>query len=189
MPEEAEDASDNSSPSGAEPRNAFSSPQERTDYSGSRASSSPFGRPSKQQDLSRCILLGPHNLAKLFGNKHIIENSETLFVKTGYFNNSPKSTHLTSISGTLDNNLSGPKTVEELINALNQESRKNNNGEIVMDLLGELYGGIEKANAKESTRINSKMKIQILKCLYQYVELQNDELLLEIARIIFLVGT
>lgn len=58
-----------------------------------------------------------------------------------------------------------------------------------MDLLGELYGGIEQANAKESTRINSKMKIQILKCLYQYVELQNDELLLEIARIIFLVGT
>ncbi|KAF2880199.1 hypothetical protein ILUMI_26000 [Ignelater luminosus] len=149
-------------------RKAFSSPQERTDFNENLANKdSPFDRPSQQQNnLSKCLLLGPQNLNKLFENKQIVENSETLFTKTDSNSNKPKE-----------------NTVENILELLNQESKRSNNEAIVINLLSNLYNCMEKENCLNAN-IDSKMKIRILKCLYKYVESQNEKLLLNIARII-----
>ncbi|KAJ3654800.1 hypothetical protein Zmor_013962 [Zophobas morio] len=156
LPEEQEELKN------TEPRKAFSSPQERTDFNENL--DSPFGRSSiKQKNLSQCLLLGPQNLNKIFDNKHIIENSETLFVRTAAE--------------------SKERSVEDVINDLNYESVKMDNEDRVIELLGELYDRMETENLL-NTKVSSKMKIHILKALYKYVESQNEKLLLNIARVI-----
>lgn len=57
----------------------------------------------------------------------------------------------------------------------------------IMKILEELYECLDK-NKLFGSKITSKMKIQILKCLYKQVESQNEELLLQIARIILTVS-
>ncbi|KAK9693613.1 hypothetical protein QE152_g34085 [Popillia japonica] len=145
-------------------RNAFSSPQEKTEYNEKIKNASPFGRSSKKQSLSQCLLLEPQNLSKIFENKQIIENSETLFVKT-------------------DDTTAKDKTVDEIIELLIAESVKTQNDTSVIELLDILYNCMEKNNML-TTKISSKTKIHILKCLYKFVESQNEKLLLSIARII-----
>jgi hypothetical protein len=157
VPEERESPE----PKNAEPRKAFSSPQERTDFDNLE---SPFGRSStKHKNLSQCLLLGPQNLNKIFDNRHIIENSETLFVRTAAE--------------------SKERNVDDIINELNYESTRVDNESLVIDLLDELYQCMEKEHLL-ATKVGSKMKIHILKALYKYVESQNEKLLLNIARVI-----
>lgn len=109
-------------------------------------------------------------------------------MKTGYFNNSSKDVKLNSTQNSLDfMNTSKLQTIEDVIIILNKESRKCNNETIIINLLSELYNRVKETNLSESSKINSKTKIYILKCLYQFVEYQNERLLLEIARIILLV--
>lgn len=146
-------------------RNAFSSPQEPTECNQNK-SDSPFGRPSKQQSLSRCLLLGPQNLDKIFGNQQIIENSTTLFIQK-----------------VLD---SKEKSVDDIINCLNLESNKHDNEETIVQLLDEFYNCLDRENLLQ-IKISSKLKINILKCLYKFVESANERILLGIARIILAI--
>ncbi|RZB39285.1 armadillo repeat-containing protein 2 [Asbolus verrucosus] len=176
LPEERESPEPNS-----EPRKAFSSPQERTDFNENY--DSPFGRCStKQQNLSQCLLLGPQNLNKIFDNRHIIENSETLFVRTGYFNRELSSQLRNKVQNSIlaENK---ERTVDDVINDLNYESIRMDNEGAVIELLDELYECMEKEDLL-TTKVSSKMKIHILKALYKYVESQNERLLLNIARVI-----
>lgn len=162
-----------------EPRKAFSSPQERTDF---LENDSPFGRSSsKQRNLSQCLLLGPQNLNKIFDNRQIIEHSETLFIRTGYLTReiSPKRKNLV-----LHNSiLADVRTVEDVVNDLNTESTRMDNDNYVIELLNELYEFMDRENLKGS-KIGSKLKIHILKGLYRFVESQNEQVLLSIARVI-----
>ncbi|XP_049822564.1 armadillo repeat-containing protein 2 isoform X2 [Aethina tumida] len=147
-------------PRSSESRNAFSSPQERTSYD----FDSPFGRPSsKQQSLSQCLLLGPQNLDKLFDNKHIIEHSESLFSKSV--------------------DTKKLRTVDDVLISLNKESERKYKDDVVISLLHELYDCMEKEKLLEG-KINSKLKIQILKTLYKFVESQEERILIIIAKII-----
>lgn len=166
-----------------ESRNAFSSPQERTDYNNDK---SPFGRPSKKQNLSQCLLLGPQNLNKLFDNQNIINNSDTLFVRTGYFNRHLKSqiTNKNTILVETDFNV---RTLNDILNDLNYEQQSNHmNDEHIIELFNELYDFMENDKLLDG-KICSKIKIQILKCLYKFVESKNDQLLICIGKIILAV--
>nr|XP_022913013.1 armadillo repeat-containing protein 2 isoform X1 [Onthophagus taurus] len=166
-------------------RNAFSSPQEKTDFNQLR-NESPFGRPSKKQTLSECLLLGPQNLNKIFGNKQIVYDSETLFIESGYFKQDQgknvASTNYYSFDKTVENK-NKINTVDDVLNLLNVETSKNDNEILIIDLLDELYKCMENENMING-KVNSKTKIHILKCLYKFVESYNEELLLALARII-----
>lgn len=180
VPEEYEDVQE----SPLETRNAFSSPQERTDFNENLRTETPFGRPSKQQNLSQCLLLEPQNLTKIFDNKQIVQNSETLFIKTGYFHkfsNNSRNPKPSSLEAEVKE-----KTVDDVINILNVESIKKNNDDIVIECLNDLYDCMEKEDMLNN-KVSSKTKIYILKCLYKYVESQNEKLLLGIARVILAV--
>ncbi|KYB28498.1 armadillo repeat-containing protein 2 isoform X1 [Tribolium castaneum] len=175
LPEEQES---NSADSKTE-RKAFSSPQERTDFN---EDDSPFGRSSsKQKNLSQCLLLGPQNLNKIFDNRHIIENSETLFVGTGYLNRGQNPHRGNKVQNSILENKE--RNIDDVIDDLNNESNRMDNEDFVIELLEELYGKMEKANLL-STKVSSKMKIHVLKALYKFVESQNERLLLNIARVI-----
>ncbi|XP_044752199.1 armadillo repeat-containing protein 2 isoform X2 [Coccinella septempunctata] len=156
LPEEAEEVK------APQFRNAYSSPEEKTEYNQSKFDS-PFGRPSKRQDLAKCLLLGPQNLEKIFDNRQIIENSTTLFVEK-----------------VLD---AKDKTVDDILQCLNMEAGRGANEETVVRLLSEMYDCMERQKMLD-VKVTSKMKIQILKCLYKYVESTNQVLLLSLARII-----
>ncbi|KAG5874097.1 hypothetical protein JTB14_005894 [Gonioctena quinquepunctata] len=144
-----------------ETRNAFSSPQERTNYNGS---SSPFDRPShRQHNLSQCLLLGPQNLEKIFDNKQIIENSQTLFLNT--------------VKEKKDRNF------EDVLTDLNCENEKKYEEDRVIILLNELFECMEKEDMVNQ-KVASKVKMRILKCLYKFVESQNEQILINIAKII-----
>ncbi|CAH1117951.1 unnamed protein product [Phaedon cochleariae] len=158
LPEESECPS---APQKVESRNAFSSPQERTDFT---ESNSLFGRPSsKQKNLSQCLLLGPQNLEKIFDNKHIVEHSQTLFLNT--------------VDDKKD------RTFEDVLTDLNSENEKNFDEDRVVTLLNELYDCMEKESLNNQ-KASSKLKIRVLKCLYKFVESQNELILINIAKII-----
>ncbi|KRT79515.1 hypothetical protein AMK59_8475 [Oryctes borbonicus] len=180
LPEEAETAFNIN----FDGRKAFSSPQEKTEFSELSKNNSPFGRSSKKHSLSQCLLLEPQNLSKIFENKQIIENSETLFIKTGYFNNViDVNKSDTKIYALDDAATAKDKTVDEVIELLIAESVKTHNDADVIELLGVLYECMEKENMLNA-KVSSKTKIHILKCLYKFVESHNEKLLLSIARII-----
>lgn len=178
-------------------RNAFSSPQERTDYNDNH-NQTPFGRPFRQQqNLSQCLLLGPQNLNKIFENKQIVNSSENLFGQTGYIHIQPVVWRNSSypLAGNTRGKLPPPPplTVTTVIDSLNKESAhqptpdSNVNEPVVIGLLNSLYDCMETEGMLNS-KVSSKMKIHILKCLYKYVESKNEELLLAIARIILAVS-
>ncbi|KAF7271472.1 hypothetical protein GWI33_015641 [Rhynchophorus ferrugineus] len=147
-----------------EGRNAFSSPQERTDF---EETNSMFGRPSvKQSNLSECLLLGPQNLTKIFDNKQIIEHSESLFTQTA--------------EGTRQ------RTVEHVLNEIGHVNPKKYEDEVVQGLLEELYEVMEKENII-GNKISSKLKIVILKNLYRFVESKNENILINIAQVILAI--
>lgn len=162
-------------------RKAFSSPQEST--------SSSFDEPAKQKNLSDCFLLGPQNLDKIFENKQIIDNSETLFLKSGYFSRDARKTRnkITKSFSVLEmcDNMRA-RTFDDVLELLNNEQYKNNDV-VTIDLLNELYDCMEKEEMI-TVHVGSKTKIHILKCLYKYVESQNEQLLLNIGRIILAVS-
>lgn len=185
VPEEHESAEQS-----LETRNAFSSPQERTDHNDNIRTDTPFGRPSKQQNLSKCLVLEPQNLAKIFDNKEIIKNSETLFIKTDlrHSNNSSNKKKLINDKNDLvdiEDYNDNKKTFDAIIEKLNKENVNNDN--YVIDLLNDLYDCMASENMLNG-KITSKCKITILKSLYKHVESQNDKLLLTIARIILAVS-
>ncbi|XP_074039648.1 armadillo repeat-containing protein 2 isoform X2 [Leptinotarsa decemlineata] len=160
LPEEAEYPEERQR---IESRNAFSSPQERTDFNDSI---SPFGRPSlRQKNLSQCLLLGPQNLEKIFDNKQIIENSQTLFLNK------------VSVEYKKD------RTAEDVLVDLSAENEKKIDEHRVITLLSELYECLEKENMINQ-KVASKTKIRILKCLYTFVDTQNEQILINIAKVI-----
>ncbi|KAJ8975565.1 hypothetical protein NQ317_000249 [Molorchus minor] len=136
LPEEREIPADE--PRVPETRNAFSSPQERTDFSQSDCM---FGRPSlKQKNLSQCLLLGPQNLENIFDNKQIIENSQTLFLNTGYFSSQLYNAKLTNkISTSILANENKIRTVEDVLRDLNEENGIDYNENRIIHLVGEIY--------------------------------------------------
>ncbi|CAH0557514.1 unnamed protein product [Brassicogethes aeneus] len=149
LPEENERVSDS--------RNAFSSPQERTDF----GTDLPYERPSKQS-ISECLLLGPQNLEKLFDNRQIIENSGTLFANTVE---------------------AKTRTLDDVLNDINRESSYKYNNDVVIGFLYELYECMEKEKMFDG-KISSKLKIQILKTLYKFVESTDERILIAIAKVI-----
>ncbi|CAH2005835.1 unnamed protein product [Acanthoscelides obtectus] len=142
-----------------ESRNAFSSPQESTEYT---KSENVFDRPSNRQTLSQCLLLEPQNLEKIFDNRHIVENSQTLFLRSDQ---------------------KRERNLEDVLDDLNNEHGKSGNDKKIVSLLEELYKFMEKDNPMNK-KVPSKLKIKILKCLYRFVESQNEHILINIAKVI-----
>lgn len=166
-------------------RKAFSSPQENTDFE--KDESLPKTAP-KQKNLSECLLLGPQNFSKIFDNKQIVQNSESLFSKAGYFNNfSKKQKHKITKSFSVLEMCDSLKehSFDDILDILNSEKYKNDE-QVVINLLNELYDVMEKDNMI-NINVGSRTKIHILKSLYKYVESQNEQLLLNIGRIILAV--
>lgn len=166
-------------------RKAFSSPQESTDY---EKDENMKKTTPKQKNLSECLLLGPQNFSKIFDNKQIIQNSESLFSKAGYFNNSNrkqknKITKSFSVLEMCDS--LKERSFDDILDILNSEKYKNDD-QVVINLLNELYEAMEKDNMI-NINVGSRTKIHILKGLYKYVESQNEQLLLNIGRIILAV--
>lgn len=164
-------------------RKSFSSPQENTDFNTTKTPTNP-----SQKSLSECLLLGPQNLTRIFDNKEIIKNSDTLFSKSGYFNrdirrNKAKIAKSFSVLEMCDN--LKEKTFDDILELLNSEKYKNDE-HVTINLLNELYDNMQKENMM-NINISSRVKIGILKCLYKYVESQNEQLLLNIGRIILAV--
>lgn len=187
MPEETE-YNKSDKPNVVESRNAFSSPQERTDF---EQTNSFFGRPSlKQSNLSECLLLGPQNLTKIFDNQHIVEHSETLFTSTGYLTNQlllHKQNDLNKRSHSILADGKKPRTIDDIMSDLNKTDAQNYNDDAVMKLLEELYEFMDKEGMLD-TKISSKLKIVILKSLYRFVESKNEHILINIAQIILAVS-
>lgn len=131
--------------------------------------------------------MGPQNLQKIFDNKEIIEHSETLFLNTGYFTNQ---LHKSQFSNKTEKSILADskkdRSVEDVLQDLNSENG-NNKEEKINSLLLELYDCMEKENLVNS-KVPSKVKIQILKCLYKFVESRNEQILLNIAKIILSVS-
>lgn len=145
-----------------------------------------FGRPSlKQEYLSQCLLLGPQNLEKLFDNKQIIENSQTLFLNTGYFTSQLKRLDLqnnTSVSV----NQTKRRTLDDVVTDLNSDKTTYDDSRTI-SLLEELYGFMEQENLLNS-KISSKLKVFILKCIYRFVDSKNEVILINVAKIILSVS-
>lgn len=183
VPEETESATSDSKQN-SEYRNAFSSPEERTDHQ--TESNTIFGRPSvKQNHLSQCLLLGPQNLEKLFDNKQIIENSQTLFLNTGYFTSQLNGSYLQN-NRSISETQKKRRTLEDVVTDLNLEKETYDDNRIIT-LLEELYSFMEKENLLNS-KVSSKMRVFILKCLYKFVESKNEIILISIAKIILSVS-
>lgn len=169
----------------ANSRKSFSSPQENTDY---EKNENPNKTAPKQKNLSECLLLGPQNFNKIFDNKQIMQNSESLFSKAGYFNNfngkqKNKITKSFSVLEMCDN--LKERSFDDILDILNSEKYKNE-AHVIISLLNELYEAMEKDNMI-NINVGSRTKIHVLKCLYKYVESQNEQLLLNIGRIILAV--
>lgn len=163
-----------------ESRNAFSSPEERTNVGDTGTM---FGRPSvKQEYLSQCLLLGPENLEKLFDNKQIVENSQTLFLNTGYFTSQFKKSSVDNNSP-VSVNVRKKRNLENVVEDLNSATGDHR----VVTLLEELYSFMEQENMLNS-KVPSKLKVSILKCLYKFVESKNEDILINIAKIILTVS-
>ncbi|XP_057664414.1 armadillo repeat-containing protein 2 [Diorhabda carinulata] len=161
-----------------EGRKAFSSPQERTD---SNDSDRVFGKPSlHKRNLSQCLLLGPQNLEKIFDNKQIIENSQTLFLNTGYFTSQLHNSNYLKVDNKKE------KTFEDVLLELNSENEKKCGEERIIKLLGELYDCMDMENMINQ-KVASNTKIRILKCLYRFVESRNEHILISIAKIILAI--
>lgn len=75
------------------------------------------------------------------------------------------------------------RNIEKILSKFNESKHEKD----IMSILKELYECLDK-NKLLGSKITSKMKIQILKCLYKQVECQNEELLLQVARIILTVN-
>lgn len=163
-----------------ESRNAFSSPEERTNVA---HTGTMFGRSSvKQEYLSQCLLLGPENLEKLFDNKQVVENSQTLFLNTGYFTSQLNKSNLEKNSS-ISVNLKKKRSLENVLEDLNSATGDHR----VITLLEELYSYMEQENMLNS-KVPSKLKVSILKCLYKFVESKNEDILINIAKIILSVS-
>lgn len=132
---------------------------------------------------SESLILGPRNLDKIFENKQIVQDSENLFLRQNFWSDK-KSEQVKQ--DTNQNKTETEPTPESLVNdillRLNNETDKNNEVKII-NLLQELYECLDK-NKLFASKVCSKLKIQILKCLYKQVESQNEEVLLQVARII-----
>lgn len=145
-----------------------------------------FGRSSsKQHNLSQCLLLGPQNLEKIFDNKQIIENSQTLFLNTGYFTSQLNRSNLQNNSS-ISVNEKRKRTLEDVVTDLNSEREKYDDTRVIT-LLEELYTFMETDNLVNS-KVSSKLRVFILKCLYKFVESKNEEILINIAKIILSVS-
>lgn len=168
-------------------RKAFSSPQETTTIT---AYDEITSQGMKQKNLSDCFLLGPQNLDKIFENKQIIEHSETLFSQGSYFNRDLRNGQRNKITKSFSVlemcDSMNERTFDDILDLLNSEQYKNNE-KVTINLLNELYEAMEKENMI-TVHVGSKTKIHILKCLYKYVESQNEQLLLNIGRIILAVS-
>lgn len=177
VPEETETTVDQQK---IESRNAFSSPEERSNVVDTGTM---FGRSSvKQEYLSQCLLLGPENLEKLFDNKQIVEHSQTLFLNTGYFTSQLNKSNLENNSP-VSENLRKKRNLENVVEDLNSATGDHR----VLTLLEELYSFMEQENMLNS-KVPSKLKVSILKCLYKFVESKNEDILINIAKIILTVS-
>lgn len=127
-------------------------------------------------------------MEKIFDNRHIIENSQTLFMSTGYFTNQLKDSYFRNkIPKSILVEEKKERTYEDVLTDLNAENQKYNEEKIIK-LLEELYDCMEKENMVNS-KISSKLRIHILKSLYKFVESKNEQILINIAKIILSVST
>lgn len=134
---------------------------------------------------SESLILGPRNLDKIFENKQIVQDSENLFVDKNFWTDK-KPNHQKKTKLVQEQTQEVPtyeKRVSEILTAIHEETGRQNSDKLILKLLQDLYNCLDKNNLFAS-KVNSKLKIQILKCLYKQVESQNEEILLEVARII-----
>ena len=186
MPEETEALYER--PCFLESRNAFSSPQERTNFD--KPDNYLESLSTKKSSLSDCFLLEPQNLTKIFDNQQIIESSETLFTHTGYLTKqyfSHKHNDFNKLQNSILAKGKNQRNVEEVLNDLNIINVQNYNEDDVNNLLEELYKLMEQEGLFAS-KISSKLKIMLLKSLYRFVESKNENILINIAQIILIVS-
>ncbi|VEN35484.1 unnamed protein product, partial [Callosobruchus maculatus] len=75
------------------------------------------------------------------------------------------------------------RNLDDVLDDLNNEHGKSGNDKKIVTLLGELYKFMEK-DKLINTKVPSKLKIKILKCLYRFVESQNEHIMINIAKVI-----
>lgn len=132
---------------------------------------------------SESLILGPRNLDKIFENKQIVQDSENLFVSKNFWTDKKPNTCTNLVQEQTQDVPTYEKRVSEILTAIHEETGRQNSDKVILKLLQDLYNCLDKNNLFAS-KVNSKLKIQILKCLYKQVESQNEEILLEVARII-----
>lgn len=125
------------------------------------------------------LILEPRNLDNIFPNKQIIYDSENLFSKRS----------LDFCPNLLNgSNLDRPSS-PPITKILDQLSDTTLNCDDLIKYLIELYDSLVlNGYVNNGKKIGSKLKLNILKCLYKYVECNNERVLLNIARIILAVS-
>lgn len=107
-------------------------------------------------------------------------------MEKGYFNKELKSKESKKLQTSVSVLDAKDKTVDDIVACLNAEAGRKDNEETVIKLLSELYDCMQKEKMLD-VKVASKTKINILKCLYKYVESNNQVLLLSLARVILAV--
>ncbi|XP_034238749.1 armadillo repeat-containing protein 2 isoform X2 [Thrips palmi] len=83
-----------------------------------------------------------------------------------------------------EENLMTSKT-QQIINKLTELAINGGADAVVMQNLDELYNALNGSVFQRKGDISSKLKTQVLKCVYRFVERSEDSLLLKLARVIF----
>ncbi|KAK3926675.1 Armadillo repeat-containing protein 2 [Frankliniella fusca] len=83
-----------------------------------------------------------------------------------------------------DSNI-GASKIHQILNKLTELALSEGPDAMVMLGLDELYNALRGSGLQGKVGISSKIKTQVLKCVYKFVERSEDALLLKLARIIF----
>ncbi|KAJ1528630.1 hypothetical protein ONE63_007025 [Megalurothrips usitatus] len=85
----------------------------------------------------------------------------------------------------MDGNLDTASKTQQIINRLTELSINGGADAVVMQSLDELYDALSGSSFQRKGDISSKLKTQVLKCVYRFVERSEDGLLLKLACVIF----
>lgn len=109
-------------------------------------------------------------------------------MSTGYFTNQLKdSSFRNKIPKSILVENKKERSYEDVIAELNIEKEINSEGRVI-GLLEELYDYMDRENLVNS-KVSSKLRVHILKCLYKFVESKNEQILINIAKVILSVST
>lgn len=78
------------------------------------------------------------------------------------------------------------RDLDDVLDELNSENEREFDENRVVRRLEEVFGFMEK-NEWIDTKVPSKVKVRVLKCLYRFVECQSQQVLINIAKVILAV--